>query len=537
MKKIIYITTILAVLSSCKTKTQEITKTAKPNILFIVVDDLGYADLSIMGSKYYETPNIDGIAKAGNIFTNGYATCAVCSPSRASLLNGQFTARHGLTQFDGAPTGLEWKKKNRHTKLLPPEYKHHLSHDDITLPEALKENGYRTFFAGKWHLGSAADKSLPTDHGFDINIAGYERGGPYSGGYFSPFNNPQMEDHEDEKGMSFSMKLAKETSKFIQKNKDTTFLAYLSFYAVHSPIQTTKEKWEKYRDKAEKMGIAEKGFEMERILPVRKYQDNPVYAGLIEQVDEAVGSVLKTLKDNGLDKNTIVVFTSDNGGVTSGDNFSTNQLMLRGGKGYQWEGGLRVPYFIYVPWMQQQGNRIDKPVSGADLYPTLLDLANIPLKPEAHADGVSLKPLLNGEEIDDRPLFWHYPHYGNQGGEPVSIIRKDNWKLIHYWEDNHIELYDLNSDLKESNDVSKENNELAENLHTQLMDWLKSMNTEYATEDPEWDKEARRKRLESHRTKLMPRLEKQRKQMLSPDWQPNDDWWGSEVKSNDLKVN
>ncbi|MRX63439.1 sulfatase [Maribacter luteus] len=535
MKRPIYFLALMTLLSaSCKNE-DHLSDSNKPNILFIVVDDLGYADLSVMGSEYYETPNIDAVAKSGNVFTNGYATCSVCSPSRASLLNGQFTARHGITQFVGAPSGSEWKKKNRYTKLLPPEYKHHLDHDDVTLPEVLKENGYRTFFAGKWHLGGAADHSLPTDHGFDINQGGYEKGGPYSGGYFSPFNNPQMEDQEEEKGMSLSMKLAKETSGFIEKNKDTTFLAYLSFYAVHAPIQTTKDKWKRYRDKAEQMGIAENGFEMERILPARKYQDNPVYAGLIEQVDEAVGSVLKTLKDNGLDKNTIVVFTSDNGGVTSGDNFSTDQLMLRGGKGYQWEGGLRVPYFIYVPWLKQNGGMIETPVSGADLYPTLLDLANIPLKPEAHADGISLKPLLNGEEIDDRPLFWHYPHYGNQGGEPVSIIRKDNWKLIHYWEDGHNELYDLNTDLKEGNDLSGKNKAIAETLYTQLMDWLESMNTQYAKEDPEWDEAARIKRLESHKTKLMPRLEKQRREMLSPDWQPNDDWWGSEV--NEINKN
>ncbi|WP_372758061.1 sulfatase [Mariniflexile sp.] len=532
MRRTVYIFSAMALLlASCKTKDQ-IAKPPKPNILFIVVDDLGYADLSVMGSEYYETPNIDALAKSGSMFTNGYATCSVCSPSRASLLNGQFTARHGITQYEGAPTGLDWKNKNRYTKLLPPEYKHHLDQNDVTLPEVLKENGYATFFAGKWHLGSAAEHSLPTDHGFDINQGGYERGGPYSGGYFSPFNNPNMTDYEDEKGMSLSMKLAKETSKFIEKNKDTTFLAYLSFYAVHSPIQTTKEKWKKYRDKAEKMGIAENGFEMARELPARKYQDNPVYAGLIEQVDEAIGSVMQTLKKYGLDKNTIIVFTSDNGGVTSGDDFSTNQLMLRGGKGYQFEGGLRVPYFIYVPWMQQNGSKIDEPVSGADLFPTLLDLANIPLRPQNHADGLSLKPLLNGGKIADRPLYWHYPHYGNQGGEPVSIMRKDHWKLIYYWEDDHVELYDLNTDLGETNDVSATHNEKASEMKKQLMDWLESMNTQYAKEDPEWDEDAWNQRLENNKNKLMPRLEAQRKQMLSPDWKPNDDWWGSDVKNN-----
>ena len=531
MKEIAYILVFITInLASCQDK-NKIPKTTKPNILFIVVDDLGYADLSVMGSEYYETPNIDALAKSGTIFTNGYATCAVCSPSRASLLNGQFTARHGITQFDGAPSGLEWKKKNRHTKLLPPEYKHHLDQNDVTLPEVLKENGYATFFAGKWHLGSAVEHSLPTDHGFDINQGGYERGGPYSGGYFSPFNNPNMEDYEDEKGMSLSMKLAKETSKFIEKNKDTTFLAYLSFYAVHAPIQTTKEKWKKYRDKAEEMGIAEKGFEMEHELPARKYQDNPVYAGLIEQVDEAIGSVMQTLKQNGLDKSTIIVFTSDNGGVTSGDNYATNQLELRGGKGYQWEGGLRVPYFIYVPWLQQNGGKIEDLVSGTDFFPTLLDLADIPLRPENHSDGVSLKPLLIGEKIVDRPFFWHYPHYGNQGGEPVSIMRKSNWKIIYYWEDNHLELYDLNSDSGETNNVSDSNEERAQEMKIELMEWLESMDTHYADVDPEWDESAWNKRLENNKNKLMPKLERERKHMLSPDWQPNKNWWGSEIEN------
>lgn len=517
---------ILTGLWSCETKTTEPTK---PNVLFILVDDLGYADLSVMGSQYYETPHIDRLANSGTIFTNGYATCAVCSPSRASLLTGQFTARHGLTQYEGGKSGQVWKGLNRHTRLLPPEYKHHLDTADITLPEAFRDNGYATFFAGKWHLGSKEQRSLPTDHGFDVNQGGYEKGGPYSGGYFSPFNNPQMTDYPEEKGMSLSMKLANETSSFIKKNQDSPFLAYLSFYAVHAGIQTTKEKWSKYRDKADSMGIHETGFEMERVLPARKYQDNPVYAGLIEQVDEAVGSVIQTLKELNLDKNTIVVFTSDNGGVTSGDNFSTNQMMLRGGKGYQWEGGVRVPLFIYVPWMQNTQGQVDTPVSGADLFPTLLSLADLPLLNENHSDGVSLTPLLEGGEIDERPLYWHYPHYGNQGGEPSSIIRVGKWKLIYYWEDHHTELYDLEVDLGEGQDVSASNEKRATAMKIQLLDWLESMNTQYAEVDSLWDEAARKERLENHRTVKMPKLEKQRKRMLSPDWQPNKDWWGSEI--------
>lgn len=218
-------------------------------------------------------------------------------------------------------------------------------------------------------------------------------------------------------------------------NRDTSFFVYLSFYAVHGPIQTSQEKWNKYRTKAEEMGIAESGFIMERRLPIRQKQDNPIYAGLLESMDEAIGMVLDCLEENGLDDNTIVVFTSDNGGVSSGDNFSTSNLPLRGGKGYQWEGGIKEPYFIKVPWMDVAGNECPVPVTGADFYPTLLDLTGTPLRPEQHKDGVSLLPLLEGRRIADRPLFWHYPHYGNQGGDPSSIIREGDWKLIHYWED------------------------------------------------------------------------------------------------------
>ncbi|WP_208890625.1 sulfatase [Polaribacter sejongensis] len=526
----------LGLLLGCNSKPEVAKETSntiprKPNVLFILVDDLGYADVSVMGSRYYETPNIDKIAKAGTVFTNGYAACTVCSPSRASLMTGQLPARHGITQFEGNNlSGEAWKTRKRYTKLLPPEFKHHLDSSSVTIAEAFKEQGYTTFFAGKWHLGSKEEKSLPTDHGFDVNIGGNEAGGP-SGGYFSPYKNANLPNLPEEKGLNLSMKLASETSKFITKNKDSHFFAYLSFYAVHGPLQTTKEKWSKYRNKAEKIGIHETGFEMERVLPARKYQDNPVYAGLVEQVDEAIGTVIKTLKELNLDKNTIVVFTSDNGGVTSGDAFSTNQLNLRGGKGYQWEGGIRIPYFIDVPWVKQSGVNINVPVSGVDLFPTLLDLSGLPLKPEAHKDGVSLKPLLLGENIDERPLYWHYPHYGNQGGEPSSIIKKGKWKLIYYWEDNHAELYNLDADLGERTDVAESNPEIATQMKTQLLDWLESMGTHYATKDALWDKASRKIWLGNQKTKRLPSLEKQRKQMLSPDWKPNKDWWGSEVET------
>ena len=497
-------------------------KPEKPNVLFILVDDLGYTDLSCMGSKYYETPNVDRIAASGMVFTNGYAACQVCSPSRASILTGQFPARHGVTDWIGEASGEEWRKQGRHSVLLPAEYAHSLSAKHVTLPEALKESGYKTFFAGKWHLGGKG--SWPEDHGFDINIGGWDSGSP-KGGYFSPYENPNLLDGLD--GENLEMRLARETVNFMKENSGSPFLAYLSFYAVHGPIQTTKEKWAKYRDKADKAGIAEDGFALESRLPYRLHQDNPVYAGLVESMDDAVGVVLDGLKELGLDKNTIVIFTGDNGGVTSGDAYSTNNAPLRAGKGYQWEGGIREPYFISVPWMDLAGKRCDVPVSGTDFYPTILDLAGLPLKTEEHLDGVSLIPLLEGKEIGERSLIWHYPHYGNQGGDPCAMIRKGEWKLIHYYEDGHEELYNLRDDLSEKINLAQENAGMVQKLSRELFVYLKDVQAVLPVKDPEYDKTLEDKYKQGVIDEKWPQLEKQRKQMLSPDFDPGNNWWGS----------
>ncbi len=510
----------LVLLMSCQQKDTS----QKPNILFILADDLGYHDLSCMGSEFYETPNIDKIGLEGMIFTEGYAGCQVCSPSRASIMSGQFPGRHGITDWIGARSGTEWRKAKRFNRLLPADYAHNLPHAFTTLPEAMKEAGYLTFFAGKWHLGSQG--SYPEDHGFDFNKGGYERGGP-RGGYFSPYKNPRLKDGEP--GENLSMRLARETVQFIRENRDTSFFAYLSFYAVHSPIQTTHNKWDKYRKKAEEQGIKESGYVMERRLPIRQVQDNPIYGGLVEAMDEAVGMVLSCLEELGLEENTIVIFTSDNGGVSSGDNFSTSNLPLRGGKGYQWEGGIREPYFVKVPWLGTPGAECDVPVTGTDFYPTLLELAGADLKPDQHIDGVSLVPLLNGDSIPERPLYWHYPHYGNQGGDPSSIIRKGEWKLIHYWEDGHDELYNLTSDLSETRDVSADYPEITGRMSSELKAWLAEVDAKIPVPDPEYDVELDMKRQEEIRNGLWPRLEKDRLNYLSPDWQPNEDWWGSKL--------
>ena len=324
------------------------------------------------------------------------------------------------------------------------------------------------------------------------------------------------------------MRLARETVRFLEENKDTAFFAYLSFYAVHGPIQTTREKWLKYRQKAEEMGIAETGFEMGHFLPIRQVQDNPIYGGLVESMDDAVGHVLKALEELGLEKNTIVVFTSDNGGVAAGDNFSTSNRPLRGGKGYQFEGGIREPYFIKVPWMEG-GRSCNVPVTGTDFYPTLLDLAGLELKPEEHEDGVSLVPLLEGSSIGERSLVWHYPHYGNQGGEPSSIIRRGKWKLIYYYEEGRTELYDLENDPSEESNVWAQNPDKARELNLALFSYLEEVGAKYPEDDPEYSAELEMQYLDKIRNERWPALEKQRLDYLSEDFDPGNNWWGSRV--------
>lgn len=496
----------------------------RPNVLFILVDDFGNHDMSCTGSAYYETPNIDRIYSEGMHFTNGYASCQVCSPSRASIMSGKFPPRHGITDWIGAKAGEDWRKAGRFNQLLPPDYQRNLPHEYTVLPEAMKEAGYKTFFAGKWHLGG--EGSHPEDHGFDINQGGFHAGSP-TGGYYSPFHNPKMTDREDERGMSLPMKLARETVRFMRDNKDSAFFAFLSFYAVHSPLATSQEKWAKYRQKAEDMGIAETGFKMGRYLPMRQVQDHPIYAGLVETMDDAVGAVLNSLDEMGLADNTIVVFTSDNGGVCAGDAFATSNLPLRGGKGYQFEGGLRVPYFIKVPWLDIAGKKSGVPVSGVDFYPTLLELIGEEQMADQHQDGTSLVPLLKESDIEERPLVWHYPHYGNQGGEPSSVIRLGDWKLIHYYEDGRDELYNLAADPTESKDQTSENAALVKEMRAKLFTYLDQVGARFPEKDPQYDPELEKAHLKKIEQVRMPQLEQQRLNFLSKDYDPGNDWWGS----------
>jgi len=517
--------TFLAWLSLFSVSTAAGESTAeRPNVVLILVDDLGKHDLSCEGSTFYRTPRIDGLAERSLRFTQGYANCQVCSPSRASIQLGQFPARHGITDWIGAKTGTDW---NRDDKLLPAEYKHHLPHDDVTLAEAMREGGYQTFFAGKWHLGG--EGSLPTDHGYDINFGGHHRGSP-PGGFFSPFNNPKLEDGPD--GESLTLRLADETADFIRDSGDQPFFAMLSFYTVHAPVQTTRALWSKYREAAPDPPPSGERFAIDRTLPVRQIQDHPVYAGMIETLDDAVGRVLDSLEASGLSDSTVVIFTSDNGGVSSGDAYSTCNHPLRGGKGRQWEGGIREPFYLCYPPRTAGGATSDTPVTGADLYPTVLDLCGLPLRPDQHVDGVSLVPLMRGETVQPRPLYWHYPHYGNQGGEPSSILREGGYKLIHYYEDGRNELYYLPDDLEERNDLADAHPQRVRRMWGRLKGWLDSVGGKYPQPDPRYDPEkaaAKRRRI---RNRLKPRLERQHAAMLEPDWRPNPTWWGSQPSAD-----
>jgi len=464
----------------------------RPNVVFILADDLGLHDLSVEGSTFHETPNIDRIAKEGVRFTHGYATCQVCSPSRASLLTGKYPARVRITDWINSGGGGQPERWRRNTAYLPAPHLLQLPLEEVTLAEAFKDAGYATFFAGKWHLGG--EGFYPEDQGFDINKGGHAKGSP-PGGFFAPYSNPRLESGPD--GEYLPLRLGRETASFIENSKDKPFLAYLAFYMVHGPDETTHTLYEKYRAKA----LANPDPPTERFkiygrVPVRQVQDNPIYGGMMEAMDQAVGMVLDKLDELGLAENTIVCFTSDNGGVSAGDAYSTSNLPHRGGKGREHEGGIREPYYVRWPAVAKPAVSA-VPVTGTDFFPTLLEAAGLPLRPEQHVDGVSLLPILKGGSLDRGPLYWHYPHYSNQGGEPVSIIRDGDWKLIENLENGSVTLFNVVEDVGEDRDLASEHPERVRGLAAKLTAWKEEIGALGMDANPKFKPDAFKKSMTS----------------------------------------
>src|SRR4051812_44314657 len=449
-----------------------------PNVVVFLVDDLGATDLGCFGSTFYETPNVDRLAASGMRFTAAYSTCPVCSPTRASMMTGRYPQRTDITDYIGAAQPEAWR---RNTKLLPAAYSTHLALEEQTIAEILRQRGYATFFAGKWHLGGT--RFLPTDQGFSINKGGFNAGSPRS--YFSPYSNPFLKDGPP--GEHLPLRLAEETCRFIETNSERPFFAYLSFYSVHIPLQSTEALIKKYELKAE--NVEHKGplFGREHASKARLVQNHPTYAGMIESMDKAVGIVLEKLDSLHLTENTFVVFTSDNGGLATAEGCPTTNLPLRAGKGWLYEGGIRVPAIFRWPGVTNQNSTCATPIISNDYFPTLTEVAGQSPPSEHEIDGVSLVPALRGEQLPKRTLYWDYPHYGNQGGAPSSALREGRWKLIEWREDKTLELFDLSADPGERNNLADREPDVVKRLHKELADWRREVGAKSPTPNPRYE--------------------------------------------------
>jgi arylsulfatase A-like enzyme len=453
----------------------------RPNVLFILVDDLGQRDLGCYGSTFYETPNLDRLAREGARFTDAYSACPVCSPTRASLMTGQWPQRVGITDYIGAPTRPDQWKRN--TKLLPAPYEDRLPLDSPTLAKSMKSAGYATFFAGKWHLGP--EGFWPENQGFDINMGGIDKGGPYGGNkYFSPYGNPRLPDGPE--GEHLPDRLATETNRFIEANKQTPFFAYLAFYSVHTPLMAREDLRQKYENKSKRLGVVDQwGREAER--DVRLVQSHAVYAGMVEAMDQAVGKILAKLDELSLSENTLIIFTSDNGGVSTSEGWPTSNVPLRAGKGWLYEGGIREPFLVRWPAVVKPKSVVDTPVASPDIFPTLLEVTGAKPQSGQILDGVSLMPVFKGGNLPERALFWHYPHYGNQGGAPGAAIRRGDYKLIHWMEDDRVELFNLAKDLSEKTDLAHDNPELVAKLSEELRQIQKQVGAKFPNPNSKFD--------------------------------------------------
>jgi arylsulfatase A-like enzyme len=500
-----------------------------PNIVLFFVDDLGWSDVGCYGSSFYDTPNIDALADEGVRFTDAYATCHVCSPSRASLLTGKYPARLDLTDW------LPGRQDFSFQKLQSAEHRQWLPAEEITLAEALKAHGYSTAIFGKWHLGE--EPNGPESQGFDIRIPNdWNKGWPRKG-YHAPF---QLGGIEGEDGDYLTDRLTDEALGYIESNKDKPFFLYLSHFAVHDPIQGRSDLVEKYTQRKAQLPpihkadyILEENPDVEerlspeqkaimsgeeafrgyrdyanRMVKIKQFQDNAQFAAMVESMDESLGRVRSKLDELDIAENTIVIFFSDNGGM-SGANFgnpkrivssrqldraySTSNLPLRGAKGWLYEGGIRVPLIVKWPGQGTPGSTCEVPVIGTDIYPTLLEMAALPSLPPQHMDGKSIAPLVKGDTALDRDaIYWHFPHYSNHGYQsPGGAIRSGDYKLLDYFENDTVQLFNLRDDPGEQNDLSKGMPELVAALREKLQAWRRDVGANMMPPNPDYRKQAK----------------------------------------------
>jgi len=432
----------------------ELVATPLPNVIVILVDDMGWRDLSCQGSEFYETPHIDRLAAAGMRFTQGYSACTVCSPSRAAIMTGQYPARLHITDWIAG-------HQRPHAKLLPPDWTKQLPLETVTVAERLKTAGYATASIGKWHLGGPA--FYPEHQGFDENVAGSDRGQPPS--YFAPYGIPTLAEGPD--GEYLTDREAAEAVRFIAAHKLGPFFLYLPHYCVHTPIQGKREVMAKYAAKA---------------VPVQKPK-NDAYAAMVESVDDSLGRILATLDELGIRDQTAIFFTSDNGGLAG----VTDNRPLRAGKGSAYEGGVRVPFIVSWPGVTKPGGTSDVPVITPDIPATILALTGVGPDPAQPLDGRDLSGTLAGGTLDRDAMYWHYPHYHPGGATPYSAIRSGSWRLVHFHEDGQSELYDLVADAGETTDVSSQQPERAATMRDTLDAWLTAVGAQLPVPNPNYD--------------------------------------------------
>ena len=495
----------------------------RPNIVFFLVDDLGWRDVGCYGSSFYKTPNIDKFAEQGVRFTSAYAACHVCSPTRASILTGMYPASINLTDW------LPGRPDFNFQKLKNVEINQHIPYDIITLPQVFKENGYQTAIYGKWHLGE--DYASTARQGFDKHIpTDWNKGWPNKG-YYSPFGLGGL---EDEEGTYLTDRLTDEALTYIEENKDRPFFLFLSHFSVHDPIEGRKDLVLKYKDKlkgqfesdvlpftlegnpdaqdsvnCDKMDDTFKenipsGYRIfdNGAVKIKQYQDNPEFAAMVESMDESFGRVLGKLKALDIEDTTVVIFYSDNGGMSAANfyrpdrriakdkldkAFSTSNLPLRGAKGWLYEGGIRVPLIIKFLGKGLKGTVCDVPVTSPDFFPTILEMAGIESGVQKK-DGMSIVPLVTGENnINREAIFWHFPHYSNHGMQsPGGAIRFGDYKLLEYYENNTVQLFNLKEDINEKTDLAAKHPERVEQLRKMLHDWQKRTGAKMMKPNPDW---------------------------------------------------